>query len=151
MYLNFDVFNQMSYQQNKITTWNHGSNSNPHCDNYVPERWVEFHDKFSWLFTKRFKAFYLICRKYRISANSFCRNYSFLNLTLCSVTFADRTYRCGNYSREETIQGRKLFAEVRYMDFSYYCIRYNIGQFFMIKCVFLPSKASIFSQIIFFG
>ena len=52
--------------------------------------------------------------KYRISANSFRGNYSFLNLTLCTVTFDHRTYRCGNYSREETIQGRKVFAEIRY-------------------------------------
>merc|ERR1711956_76215 len=52
---------------------------------------------------------------YRISANSFRGNYSFLNLTLCNVTFKHSTYRCGNYSREETIQGRKLFAEIRYM------------------------------------
>ena len=42
-------------------------------------------------------------------------NYSFLNLTLCTVTFAHSTYRCGNYSREETIQGRKLYEEIRYM------------------------------------
>ena len=40
---------------------------------------------------------------YRISANSFRGNYSFLNLSLCTVTFAYSTYRCGNYSREETI------------------------------------------------
>ena len=40
-------------------------------------------------------------------------NYSFLNLTLCTVTFAHSTYRCGNYSREEIKQGRKLFAEIR--------------------------------------
>ena len=51
--------------------------------------------------------------KYRISANSFRGNYSFLSLTLCTVTFGNSTYRCGNYSREETIQGRKLFAEIR--------------------------------------
>ena len=51
---------------------------------------------------------------YRISANSFRGNYSFLNLTLCTVTFDHSTYRCGNYSREEIIQGRKLFAEIRY-------------------------------------
>jgi hypothetical protein len=50
-----------------------------------------------------------------ISANSFRGNYSFLNLTLCTVTFDYSTYRCGNYLREETIQGRKLFAEIRYM------------------------------------
>ena len=50
---------------------------------------------------------------YRISANSFRGNYSFLNLTLCTVTFDHSTYRCGNYSREETIQGRKLYEEIR--------------------------------------
>ena len=31
------------------------------------------------------------------------------------MTFGGSTYRCGNYSREETIQGRKLFAEIRYI------------------------------------
>ena len=51
---------------------------------------------------------------YRISANSFRENYSFLNLALCTVTFGYSTYRCGNYSREETIQLRKLFVEIRY-------------------------------------
>ena len=55
--------------------------------------------------------------EYRISANSFRGNYSFLNLTLCSVTFGHSTYRCGNYSREETIEGRKLFVEIRYITF----------------------------------
>ena len=55
---------------------------------------------------------------YRISANSFRGNYSFLNLALCTVTF-DLYFinlNCcrGNYSREETIQGRKLFAEIQY-------------------------------------
>ena len=54
------------------------------------------------------------CSAYRISANSFRGNYSFLNLTLCTVTFGVSTYRCGNYSREETIQRRKLFAEIQY-------------------------------------
>ena len=44
---------------------------------------------------------------YRISANSFRGNYSFLNLNLCTVTFGYSTYRCRNYSREDTIQGRK--------------------------------------------
>ena len=53
--------------------------------------------------------------RYRISANSFHGNYSFLNLTSCTVTFGYSTYSCGNYSREETIQGRKLFAEIWYV------------------------------------
>ena len=52
---------------------------------------------------------------YRISANSFQGNYSLLNLTLCTVTFDHSIYRHGNYSREETIQGRKLLAEIRYI------------------------------------
>ena len=43
-------------------------------------------------------------QKYRISANS-----------LCTVTFVHSAYRCGNYSREETIQGRKLYEEIQYM------------------------------------
>ena len=52
---------------------------------------------------------------YRISSYSFRGNYSFLNLTLCTVTFGNSTYRCGYYSREETIQGRKLYEEIRYI------------------------------------
>ena len=31
------------------------------------------------------------------------------------MTFDHSTYRCGNYSREETIQGRKLYEEIRYV------------------------------------
>ena len=54
---------------------------------------------------------------YCISANSFRGNYSFFNLTLCTVTFDHSTYRFGNYSREETIQGRKLFVEIRYLQY----------------------------------
>ena len=45
-------------------------------------------------------------------------NYSFLNLALFTVTFdlyfINLNSCRGNYSREETIQGRKLFAEIRY-------------------------------------
>ena len=40
---------------------------------------------------------------YRISANSFRGNYSFLNLIK-----GHSTYRCGNYSREETIRGNTV-------------------------------------------
>ena len=58
-------------------------------------------------------------KTYRISANSFRGNYSFLNLALCTVTFdlyfINLNSCRGNYSREETIQGRKLFAEIRYV------------------------------------
>ena len=50
------------------------------------------------------------CNNYRISANSFRGNYSFLNLTLCSVTFGHFTYRCGNYSRAETIRRNTVFG-----------------------------------------
>ena len=56
------------------------------------------------------------CFIYRISSYSFRGNYSFLNLTLCTVTLGHSTYRCGNYSREETIQGRKLYEEIRYIE-----------------------------------
>ena len=56
---------------------------------------------------------------YCISVTSFHRNYSFLNLTLCAVTFVHSTYRCGNYSSEETIQRRKLFAKTRYLVLAY--------------------------------
>ena len=45
---------------------------------------------------------------YRISANSFRGNYSFLNLTLFTMTFDLYFIKlnscCGNYSREETIR-----------------------------------------------
>ena len=45
---------------------------------------------------------------YRISANSFRGNYSFLNLSLCTVTLI--TVHTG----AETIQGRKLFKGGNY-------------------------------------
>ena len=51
--------------------------------------------------------------KYRISANSFRVNYSFLNFTLCTVTFDRSTYRCRNYSREETIRGNTVGMNVK--------------------------------------
>ena len=64
---------------------------------------------------------------YRISANSFRGNYSFLNLAFFTVTFdlyfINLNSCRGNYSREETIQGRKLFAEIRYVQF-----RWKIGE-----------------------
>ena len=36
---------------------------------------------------------------------------------------------CGNYSREETIQGRKLFAEIRYLELrpQILFLRYTLG------------------------
>ena len=64
------------------------------------------------------------CQKssYRISANSFRGNYSFLKFFVqrsqyISIKFPlhKPSENRGNYSREETIQGRKLFAEIRYM------------------------------------
>ena len=47
------------------TSWNH-------CDNYVPQWWVEFDDELSWLFTKRFKTFYPIYRKCPNPSQNFC-------------------------------------------------------------------------------
>ena len=60
----------------------------------------------------------LISNTYLFSAYSFRRNYSFLNLALFTVSFdlffINLNSCCGNYSREKTIQGLKLFAEIRY-------------------------------------
>ena len=61
---------------------------------------------------------------YCISSYSFRGNYSFLNLTLCTVTFGNSTYMCGNYSRKETIQGPKLYEEIRYV---YMGAAFNLG------------------------
>ena len=76
---------------------------------------------------------------YRISANSFRGNYSFLNLALFTVTFdlyfINLNSCRGNYSREETIQGRKIFAEIRYL-FLYFL---NYGY----KCSYLIAPSSL--------
>ena len=37
----------------------------------------------------------------------------FLNLAIRTVTFDHSKYVCGHYSREETIQGRKVFTEIQ--------------------------------------
>ena len=47
----------------KVVPHDQGNLSRGICDNYVPQCWVEFDDESSWLFTKRFRAFYLLCRK----------------------------------------------------------------------------------------
>ena len=47
------------------------------------------------------------------------------------------TYICGNYSREETIQGRKLFAEIRYVQKKLYYVLSKMESDFEI---FLPNK-----------
>ena len=50
---------------------------------------------------------------YRISANSFRGNYSFLNLVLFTVTFdlyfINLNSCRGNYSRAETIRGNTVY------------------------------------------
>ena len=51
------------------------------CDNYVPQwwvesEWVESDDELSWLFTQRFRAFYLICRKSPNPSQNFCYSNS---------------------------------------------------------------------------
>jgi hypothetical protein len=48
------------------------------------------------------------------------------------VTFDHSTYRCGNYSREETIQGRKLFAEIRYILYLKSSFKYDIAPLLVI-------------------
>ena len=52
----------------------------------------------------------ILDNNYHISSYSFRGNYSFLELTLCTVTFGNSTYRYA-----ETIQGRKLFKGENYM------------------------------------
>ena len=61
---------------------------------------------------------------YHISANSFGGNYSFLNLEIVENSSSCRKFQflpdkmnfcCRKYSREETIQARKLFAEIKYL------------------------------------
>ena len=47
---------------------------------------------------------------YRISANSLPGNFSFLNLTLCTVTLKVHKYKV--HRSAETIQWRKLFADI---------------------------------------
>ena len=83
-----------------------------------------------------------------ISTNIFRGNYSFLNLTLCTVTFVHSTYKCGNYSREETIQGRKLFAEIRYMKkvmIKMYVNKKTGGVF--VLCTFVAIKSYAISPL----
>ena len=74
----------------------------------TPTRFVSGH--FSCFCLQTQVGFHLQSRqfKYRISSYSFRGNYSFLNLTLCTVTFGNSTYRCGNYSRAETIPGNTV-------------------------------------------
>ena len=83
-------------------------------------------------------------------ANSFRGNYSFLNLALFTVTFdlyfINLNSCRGNYSREETIQGRKLFAEIRYVVVSYTMshARLKIKIFRILKLlVYLSLKTNI--------
>ena len=62
---------------------------------------------------------------YRISSYSFRGNYYVLNLyflkishsfhILCNENLNSFLTRCGNYSRVETIQGRKLYEEIWYV------------------------------------
>ena len=62
--------------------------------------------------------------KYRISSYSFRRNYSFLNLTLCTVTFG---------TGAETIQGQKLYEEIRYVMIfkTYVALTYNASAYIL--------------------
>ena len=50
-----------------------------------PKWWVEFDDELSWLFTKRFRAFYLICRKELKPSQNFYYSHS-LNFHLSERT-----------------------------------------------------------------
>ena len=48
----------------------------------------------------------------RLLITRFLITFIYTVLTLCTVTFVHSTYRCRNYLRDETIQGRKLFMEI---------------------------------------
>ena len=58
--------------------------------------------------TKKLHIGQLLQASKRLTVDRYFREYSFLNLTLCTVTFGNSTYRCGNYSREETIRGNTV-------------------------------------------
>ena len=77
---------------------------------------------------------------YCISANSFRGNYSFLNLTLCTVNFNHSTYRCGNYSREETIRGNTVYDF--FCDFWRYPSTYPCPMYYI--CTIYPCTVSDF-------
>ena len=44
----------------------------------VSQWWVEFNDQLSWLFTYRFKTFYLICRKHPNPPQNLCYSHSLI-------------------------------------------------------------------------
>ena len=70
-------------------------------------------------------------KSYRIPAKSFRGNYSFLNLALCTA---------------ETIQGRKLFAEIRYIGFQ---LSGQTGWFLVVMKKILDGIFLMFSGAIF--
>ena len=72
------------------------------------------------------RIFCLMITEYCISSYSFLENYSFLHLEIVSNSDSCRNIWifylinwifavCENYSREETIQGRKLYEKIRYL------------------------------------
>ena len=63
---------------------------------------------------------------YRISSYSFRGNSSFLNLT-----FGHSTYRCGDYSREETICGNMVCKIYTYVLLNFYIICLDEGYIFL--------------------
>jgi hypothetical protein len=64
-----------------IWSWKLICMSNVICDNHVPQWWVEFDDELNWLFTKRFRAFYLFPNP----SQNFCYSHS-LNFHLSGST-----------------------------------------------------------------
>ena len=65
--------------------------------------------------------------RYRMSSYSFRGNYSFLKLALCTVTFGDSTWKCGNYSRLETIRGNRVFNKMWFQEV--YVMKKKISNF----------------------
>ena len=82
-----------------------------------------------------------------ISANIFRRNYPFLNLN-----FGHSTYRCGNYSREETIRGNTVYDMHMHISAKNHLVRISLCYALLNKtsCFECPSWNSKLKQIILF-
>ena len=90
---------------------------------YVCQMTIVF--TYHWQFFSRAHVYLHLFPGYRISVNSFRGNYSFLNLTLCTLTKGHSTYRCKNYSREETIRGNTVCAHFNNLNLWYSSMKKN--------------------------
>ena len=83
-----------------------------------------------------------------VFCHSFHGNYSFLNLKIVTIQivaaifqfFTEQSdYCCGNYSREETNQGRNLYEEIKYYKPSCMSIVWNM----VLKTSLLTDKINL--------